>query len=240
MKLLKFDCIDSTNTYGKANFDTLDDKTVIIANEQTKGRGRFNRVWVSKNCENIYLSLVLKPQNTKYITNLTQYMSVVSADVLKTYNVQPQIKWPNDVLVNNKKICGILSEGVIKNNQLSGIVLGIGINLNMDDKTLNSIDRPATSLNIETGKQINKEEFLKKLIDSFFENYNNAMQNGFEYFKNDYLKYVDFLGKTVFIQQRDNDKKEQYIAKNIDNQGNLVVLDSTNKEKIIYSGDLIY
>ena len=240
MKLLKFDCIDSTNTYGKANFDTLDDKTVIIANEQTKGRGRFNRVWVSKNCENIYLSLVLKQQNTKYITNLTQYMSVVSADVLKTYNVQPQIKWPNDVLVNNKKICGILSEGVIKNNQLSGIVLGIGINLNMDDKTLNSIDRPATSLNIETGKQINKEEFLKKLIDSFFENYNNAMQNGFEYFKNDYLKYVDFLGKTVFIQQRDNDKKEQYIAKNIDNQGNLVVLDSTNKEKIIYSGDLIY
>ena len=66
------------------------------------------------------------------------------------------------------------------------------------------------------------------------------MQYGFEYFKKDYIKYVDFLGKTIFIQQRDNDKKEQYIAQNIDNQGNLIVLDPTNNEKIIYSGDLIY
>lgn len=240
MNLLKFDCIDSTNTYAKDNFDTLDDKTAVIAEEQTKGRGRFNRVWVSKNCENIYLSLVLKPQNTRYITNLTQYMSTVVAGVLKTYNVQPQIKWPNDVLVNNKKICGILSEGVMKNNQLSGIVLGVGINLNTDAATISSIDRPATSLNLETGQKINKEEFLQKLFDAFWINYDNAMQNGFEYFKDDYLKYVDFLGKVIFIQQRDNDIKIKCVAKNIDNQGNLIVIDSNDNEKIIYSGDLIY
>lgn len=240
MKILKFNCIDSTNIYGKTNFDTLEDRTAIIADEQTHGKGRFNRVWVSNNSSNIYLSLVLKPQNITYIANLTQYMSVATAKVLSTYNVQPQIKWPNDVLIKNKKICGILSEGVLKNHKPSGVVLGIGINLNYDPETINKIDRPATSLNIETGKNINKEEFLQKLLNTFFENYENVIQYGFETFKEDYLKYTDFLGKTVYIQQRDNDKKEQYIAKNIDNNGNLIVIDSQNKEKIIYSGDLIY
>lgn len=240
MKLLKFTCIDSTNTYGKTNFDTLEDKTAIIADEQTHGKGRFNRVWVSKNCENIYLSLILKPQNITYIPNFTQYMSVAAAKVLGDYNVQPQIKWPNDVLINNKKICGILSEGIVKNNKLTGAVLGIGINLNCDAKTIENIDKPATSLNIETGKVINKEEFLQKLLKTFFENYENVVQNGFEYFKDDYLRYTDFLGKTVYIQPRDNDKREKYTAKTIDNQGNLIVTDAQNKEKIIYSGDLIY
>ena len=240
MKILKFNCIDSTNIYGKTNFDTLEDRTAIIADEQTHGKGRFNRVWVSNNSSNIYLSLVLKPQNITYIANLTQYMSVAAAKVLSTYNVQPQIKWPNDVLINNRKICGILSEGVLKNHKPSGVVLGIGINLNYDPETINKIDRPATSLNIETGKNINKEEFLQKLLNTFFENYENVIQKGFETFKEDYLKYTDFLGKTVYIQQRDNDKKEQYIAKKIDNNGNLIVIDSQNKEKIIYSGDLIY
>lgn len=240
MKILKFNCIDSTNTYGKTNFDTLDDGTAIIADEQTCGRGRFNRVWVSKNCGNIYLSLVLKPQNHAHIANFTQYMSVAAAKVLGTYGVQPQIKWPNDVLINNKKICGILSEGVLKNNKPAGLVLGIGVNLNCDAQTIASIDKPATSLNLETGKNINKEEFLQKLLDTFFENYENAVQYGFEGFREEYLKYTDFLGKTVYIQQRDNAQKEQYVAKNIDTQGNLIVTDSQNKEKIIYSGDLIY
>ena len=129
---------------------------------------------------------------------------------------------------------------MLKNNKPSGVVLGIGINLNYDPETINKIDRPATSLNIETGKNINKEEFLQKLLNTFFENYENVIQKGFETFKEDYLKYTDFLGKTVYIQQRDNDKKEQYIAKKIDNNGNLIVIDSQNKEKIIYSGDLIY
>ena len=88
MKILKFNCIDSTNTYGKTNFDTLEDRTAIIADEQTHGKGRFNRVWISNNSSNIYLSLVLKPRNITYIANLTQYMSVAAAKVLFTYNVK--------------------------------------------------------------------------------------------------------------------------------------------------------
>ena len=71
-KIIHFETIDSTNTYGLSNFENLQDKTVIIADEQTKGRGRFDRIWVSENYDNIYLSFILKPEHKKYITNLTQ------------------------------------------------------------------------------------------------------------------------------------------------------------------------
>lgn len=240
MKILKFDCIDSTNTYGKSNFDNLDDKTVIISDEQTQGRGRFNRTWISQDCDNIYLSLILKPEKKDYLANLTQYMSVIAAKTIETYNVAPQIKWPNDVMINNKKVCGILCEGVIKNNKLLGVILGIGINVNANEKILETINKPATSLNIELEQKIDRDLFLKKFLDNFFENYENAIQKGFESFEQDYIKYTNFLKKTVFIQQRDNDEKKEYTAKAIDKNGNLIVLNKNNEQEIIYSGDLIY
>lgn len=114
MNLLKFDFIDSTNTYGVKNFDDLEDKTIITANEQTAGKGRFERVWVSKNCENIYLSFVLKPQNKNYLSNLTQYLSAAAAKVIETYGITPEIKWPNDVLVNGKKYAGFCVKVYLK------------------------------------------------------------------------------------------------------------------------------
>lgn len=240
MKILKFDSIDSTNTYGKSNFDNLDDKTIIISDEQTQGRGRFSRTWISQDCDNLYLSLILKPEKKDYLANLTQYMSVIAAKTIETYNVAPQIKWPNDVMINNKKVCGILCEGVIKNNKLLGVILGIGINVNANEKILATINKPATSLNIELEQKIDKDLFLKKFLDNFFENYENAIQKGFESFEQDYIKYTNFLKKTVFIQQRDNDEKKEYIAQAIDKNGNLIVLNQNNEQEIIYSGDLIY
>lgn len=240
MNLLKFDFIDSTNTYGVKNFDDLEDKTIITADEQTAGKGRFERVWISKNYENIYLSFVLKPQNKNHLSNLTQYLSVAAAKVIETYSITPEIKWPNDVLVNGKKICGILCEGVLEKNNFKGVVLGIGVNLNYDEQTLKNIEKPAASLNLETKKPIDKEEFLNLLINEFFKNYEKAAANGFESFKDEYLKYVKFLGRQIFIQERDGAEKILYTAKNLDEKGNLIVIDSENNEKIILSGDLIY
>lgn len=240
MNLLKFDLIDSTNTYGVKNFDDLEDKTIITANAQTSGKGRFDRVWVSENCGNIYLSFILKPQNKDHLSNLTQFLSTAAAKVIETYGITPEIKWPNDVLINGKKICGVLCEGVLEKNKFKGVVLGIGINLNNDKETLKNIEKPVTSLNLETKKHINKEDFLNSLINEFFKNYEKAAANGFDSFKDDYLKYVKFLGRQIFIQERDGDEKILYTAKNLDKNGNLIVIDSENNEKIILSGDLIY
>ncbi len=237
--IINFDTIDSTNTYALEHFENLEDKTVITALSQTKGRGRFNRVWVSENRENIYLSIVLKPTKKDFLPNITQYMSVCCAGVIETYNVKAQIKYPNDVLVDNKKICGILCESYLKNNIIQGVVLGIGVNLNMPQSVLNTIDRPAVSLNIITGKNINRQEFFNKLVNEFFNNYDDVIQNGFASFKEDYILRNNFLGKNVYIQQRDNDIKENFFAQKMDDNGNLVVIGNDGKEKTIFSGDII-
>ena len=239
MLIKNFDEITSTNTYALENFEELDDFCAISADVQTQGRGRFDRTWVSNETENIYLSFVLKPQNTKFITNITQYLSVVIANVIEKYGVSTQIKWPNDVLISEKKVCGILCESKLKNNKIQGIVLGTGINLNMTQETIAAINRPATSLNLELGKPINKPEFLKELIFEFEKNYNNAIEKGFLSFEKDYLSRVNFLGKKILIQQRDGAPKEEYTALNIDKNGNLVVLTKENTEKTILSGDLL-
>ena len=239
MLIKNFDEITSTNTYALENFEELDDFCAISANTQTQGRGRFDRTWISNETENIYLSFVLKPQNTKFVTNLTQYLSVVIANVIEKYGVSTQIKWPNDVLISGKKVCGILCESKLKNNKIQGIVLGTGINLNMTQETISAINRPATSLNLELGKPINKPEFLKELIFEFKKNYNNAIEKGFLSFEKDYLSRVNFLGKKILIQQRDGAPKEEYTALNIDKNGNLVVLTKENTKKTILSGDLL-
>ena len=182
-KLLHFDCINSTNTYSIEHFDDLEDKTVVSADKQTAGRGRFDRKWISESEENIYVSFVLKPENKNHLTNLTQYLCVVCAKILENYNVQPEIKWPNDVLVNGKKICGILCETKLKQNKIQGVVLGIGINLNMPEELIKTIDRPATSLNLETKQKIDKQKFFNTLVEMFFENYEDAAEKGFSSFK---------------------------------------------------------
>lgn len=238
-KILEFNSIDSTNTYCLKHFEDIKDKTAITALEQTAGRGRFTRTWVSGNFENIYLSFVLKPHNLKYIANLTQYLSVATAKIIESYGVETEIKYPNDVLVNGKKICGILCESSLKKNVIQGVVLGIGVNLNMPQEILDSIDRPATSLNIVTGHKIDRKKFLNSLITEFFKEYDSVIEHGFCGFKEDYLKRIKFLGKTVWVQQRDGAPKEKYTALNIDDNGNLVVQTQNDEQKAIFSGDLI-
>ena len=111
MEFLYLDEVDSTNLYGKKNIDTLADKTVISAKRQLSGRGRLNRVWLDLGEGNLFVSLVLKPslKFDEKFANLTQYLSVILCKTLEQYGLQPEIKWPNDVLINGKKVAGILS-----------------------------------------------------------------------------------------------------------------------------------
>lgn len=98
--------VDSTNLYAKKHIETLDDRTVILTKEQTAGRGRLNRSWIDLGKNNVFMSIVLKPSETyqEVYSNITQYLSVVLCHALEYYGLKPQIKWPNDVLVNGKKL----------------------------------------------------------------------------------------------------------------------------------------
>ncbi len=266
MNIINFEKLDSTNTYSKKNIEKLADKTVISANLQTNGYGRFNRSWIDLGSENIYMTFVLKPSDrlSEVHANLTQYLSVILCKQFEDLGLSPQIKWPNDVLLNGKKVCGILAETVIKGNILKGIVLGIGVNLNASSENLNTIDRPATSVNIELGQMINKQEFMQKLVENFFAQYHEFLINGFVFIKEDYEKRASlilsetscltpsplegeqastlntkYLPKPKYIKIAVFNKIQQGIFNGFDNDGTLLLLMPDGKIEKINMGEIV-
>ena len=239
MKKIYLSEVDSTNLYAKSNIENLADKSIVHAANQTAGRGRLQRTWVNLGEGNLFLTFVLKPSNSfnEVYSNLTQYLSVVLCKILEEYGLKPQIKWPNDVLINGKKIAGILSETVMQGSLFKGLVLGIGVNLNTSEKDLTSvIDKEATSLNLEISKPDDVNLFLDKLAEEFFADYDNFLQKGFELIKNDYISRTCFLDTEICVQVF-NDKKCG-IAKAINDKGELV-MSNNQKEFVLTIGDIL-
>ncbi len=241
MRRVYLETVDSTNKWAKEHIAELEDKTIVYTYNQTSGRGRLNRKWNNIGTDNIYASLVLKPSDKmeEVYSNLTQYLSVVLAKTFEEYGVTPNIKWPNDIQINGKKISGILAEGVGINNygRCDGIVLGFGVNLNTSPEILEKINQPATSLNIETGKKIDKEKFLKKLTDRFCLLYDKFIEEGFLLIKEDYTKRVSFLNKNVSVNVFDKIVTGKAIE--ITDNGALKIVDKNNNEQILFIGDIL-
>src|SRR5690554_5559179 len=149
-KKFYFDSLPSTNTYLKKNYHKYDDKDIIIANEQLQGRGRSKRNWDTESGKDIAMSILLKPKDIKSISLLSLLTSAAVYDVIKTYSLDVKIKWPNDILVNNKKISGILLESVYKLN-FEAVIIGIGINVNSTNFPTEILNK-ATSLKRELSK----------------------------------------------------------------------------------------
>jgi BirA family biotin operon repressor/biotin-[acetyl-CoA-carboxylase] ligase len=231
--------VHSTNSYALEHLPFFEDGTVIFTMHQTNGRGRYNRSWICDNSTNLYMSIVLKPQNKNYpFSNLTQYLSVVVCMVLEEkFSLSPAIKWPNDILVNGSKISGILAESSVENNTIKGVVLGLGLNVNLQQETLNKIDQKATSIAVLKQQNYDVEEILKYICDKFFEDYNKFVENGFGFIKEEYIKRCEFLGKNISI--RELGEKKQYLAKSIDDDGLLTVIDEFNNEGKIITGDVL-
>lgn len=239
MREIFLENIDSTNSWAKINIENLADRTVVYAESQTQGRGRLARIWVDLGRGNLFMTLVLKPGENfdERYANLTQYMSVTLCKVLeKEYNINPEIKWPNDVLINGKKIAGILSEASVKGSVFKGLVLGIGVNLNAEEKDFSKIDKSVTSLNLEVGKTIDMKEFKDFLVAAFFENYDKFLAEGFEFIKKDYISRANFLDKELCVALVNETKKG--LAKGVTDKGELI-LASGESEFILNIGDIL-
>jgi BirA family biotin operon repressor/biotin-[acetyl-CoA-carboxylase] ligase len=172
------------------------------------------------------------------LNNIPQYLSVKLCEILENYGISPVIKWPNDVLINGKKIAGILAQTSIRGNTFKGLVLGIGVNLNFEKADMEKIDRPATSLNLVLGEKIDRDAFLKKFLNGFFENYDNFLNNGFDFIKHDYVKRAYFLGNTVTVNTYNSEVRG--IAKKIADDGSLVIIpENCENELIINMGEIL-
>lgn len=241
MNIISLEEVDSTNLYAKQNLDSLEDRTIIVAKNQTSGRGRFNRSWVDLGDDNLFMSFVLKPSDTfkDVYANLTQYISVILVNILEEYGLAPSIKWPNDVLIDGKKISGILSETVMQGNKFKGLVLGVGVNLNAEKSALSLVkDKKITALNIELEREhVDKKLFFEKLVNQFFKSYDEFLEHGFLLIKNKYINACNFLGKEISVQVFDD--KKSGIAKYINDSGELILQNHKKEEFVLTMGDIL-
>lgn len=230
--LIELETVDSTNDWARRSIETLEDKAVITAEVQTNGKGRKGRTWISDSSENTYLSIVLKPEKPDFICNITQYTGLVVSKTMESYGLTPEIKWPNDILINGKKVCGILCESVFSGENLKGVIIGIGVNINSSKEKLSKIDKPATSLSSELNQQIDKKTFLKKLLEEFFLYYDSYIDEGFSFIKTEYTSRARFIGKEITVDG------EKGLAQGITENGELVFRGEDQKERIIHTGDI--
>ncbi|MBI2742704.1 MAG: biotin--[acetyl-CoA-carboxylase] ligase [Chlamydiales bacterium] len=196
---LHFDTIDSTNTWAKKNAETLDPDhlTCITALEQTAGRGRFKRSWTSGRAQNITATLFFTlPKESTILSNIGQILSLSCALVLEKRGFSPQIKWPNDLLLSGKKVAGILCETVTLEKRLA-IALGIGINVNMTEELLETIDQPATSLAQLSGHTWDLEQILEPVLKQFLIDLELLEKKGFSAFQEAYQARLAFAGQTI-------------------------------------------
>lgn len=169
--VINFDTLSSTNAYLRDNYQQFAHGTVARTHSQTNGKGRFNRTWFAG--EDLLVSVLIK-ENIKLseISRLGLVCAAAVFDVLKKYVTALFIKWPNDILVNDKKIAGILLESIIEENRLLCLIIGIGINVN----TINyppELTKKSVSLRLATGKiyaiDALYEELIEKLNDYYFD-----------------------------------------------------------------------
>lgn len=234
---IHLDSIDSTNNYAKEHVASFakDKITCVTAEEQTAGRGRFGRTWQSPRGVNIYATFCFcLPMQSMHLISLSQVMAASFAKVLLDEGLHPKIKWPNDLLLNGKKLSGILSETVFEKTGVQ-IFLGIGINVNMDKDALAHIDKPATSLQIETGRAWDRNTLLKKLQVQFSRDLEKFKKAGFTPFHAFIENLLAFKGQTV----RCFDGKKEWIGicHSLTNDGQLNLYLPDKTMHTVLSGD---
>lgn len=229
-----FNKLESTQAYILSNLDSLPCASVITAKEQTTGRGRLTRPWQSP-AGGLYFSILLNPdfKNINNLQNLTQCISVALCKTLALFNIKASIKWPNDVLVNGKKIAGTLSNTVVKGNKVS-VVLGMGVNINEPQEGFPGLE--AVSLSKLTGRQQDINLFLTNLLDNFFGLYQGLINNGFEFIKNDYLSFFDYIGKEINVENGASNISGTIVS--VNSKGELLI-NSSNEIITINTGDVI-
>ena len=221
-----FDTISSTNDYLlRKEKNKNKDIKICIAEEQTKGRGRRGKSWISPKFKNIYFSLnsYLKKED---LSGLSIAVALSVSKVLKKINVMSLIKWPNDLLVGNKKICGILIE-TAKVGELTKVVIGIGINVNMEYSEL--IDQEWTSIKLEKKQSVDRNSIITEMINQLCITLNKFEQEEFDYFLKRFTSLDLLRDKEFTLKDKPN---ETFIGKGIDNKG-LLIAQNLKDQRIV-------
>ncbi|GAB4073598.1 bifunctional biotin--[acetyl-CoA-carboxylase] synthetase/biotin operon repressor [Barrientosiimonas marina] len=213
--------------------------TVVIADEQTNGRGRMGRAWKSAKNKGVWMSLILRPAITPAAaTRLTLLTATVLADVItKQTAAAPAIKWPNDLLINHKKIAGILTEMQAEQDRTQYVIVGIGVNVN---QTLYDFAAPlkqqAASIKSETGEDQPIVPLIQSLLRSFEKTYDAFIDIGFSGIKTKWETYAYRIGERIRVQT--NQTVFEAVLAGIADDGALLVQTDAGETQNVYSGEI--
>ena len=235
--ILRFDSIDSTNTEAINQAKRgADEGLCIVAREQTAGRGRHGRTWLSENDAGLYFSLVLRPKLETHLLPLITLMTAVAVhhSIEKAFQIECDIKWVNDIHIKGKKVCGILAETVETEKSIA-VIVGIGINLKSSNFPP-ELAETATSIEFETGAAPNLDSFLP-ILTSFLEKYCDLLYQDTVKICEEWSKRSSYaFGKDVRVKL---EKETIYgTTRGIEENGALRLELETGEVKIIHAGDV--
>ncbi|WP_409228514.1 biotin--[acetyl-CoA-carboxylase] ligase [Gudongella sp. SC589] len=237
-RVIYFNSLESTNKTAKEIAAVNNEGTVVVAEQQTKGRGRLGREWISPNRKGLYFSVILKPDTdpTK-VAKLTLLGAAAVNRGLLDMGIQSQIKWPNDIVIKGKKVAGILTEMNCELGTINHIIIGIGINVNQSNEEIPyELRDSATSLLIESNRAINRKDLFAAVLNRLDEFYLDFIDG------EDMDRVLEIcreesavIGKDVIVIQGSNSRKGHVVG--INNDGELQVRFSTGLETV-YSGEV--
>ncbi|KZX17784.1 bifunctional ligase/repressor BirA [Methanobrevibacter cuticularis] len=232
--------VDSTNTVAKflAEFGA-EEGTVVISELQTKGRGRLGKKWESP-VGGIWLTIILRPDiSPSKASFLTLATGVAVAKTLRKMNIDARIKWPNDILINKKKVSGILTEANAKFSSVDYVVVGVGIDSNLDTNILSGdVRERMISLSQELGKHIEETDIISMFLNEFEEIYNLFKEEKFKTILYDWRRMSETIGSYVKINQPLGKVLKGY-AVGINKNGALIIEKDNGDLKKIISGECI-
>ncbi|WP_050748582.1 biotin--[acetyl-CoA-carboxylase] ligase [Halothermothrix orenii] len=231
-----FSSIDSTNNKARELAKGgASGGTIVIAEEQTGGKGRLGRKWYSPPYTGLWFSVIVRPHLP---SNRAPFLTIITSLVVKKainkLGIEVLIKWPNDILIRGKKVCGILSEIMATPDVINTAIIGIGINVNQD--SFPSKIPLATSLKQVCGHNVNRIELLQDILMEF-ENYYNRLKDGcYRDLVTEWKNSMDILGKEVDIVAGNEIISGKVVS--ISRRGELVLIDPDGNKHLFWAGDV--
>jgi BirA family biotin operon repressor/biotin-[acetyl-CoA-carboxylase] ligase len=226
-----FECIESTNKKAVAMVrEGYDQESIVLAEKQTGGKGRMGRAWESDNNRGIWASFIFI-QNSDPVLYVRALSVALSMTLTDMQIGNSEIKWPNDLLINGKKVAGVLAETVSGPSGKDTLVLGFGLNVNQDASDFSEdVRHIATSLRLVTGDRYAREDILEKIMENLIAVLGLPGPEAFTRYKN----RLAALGRTVLIDGK------KVFAEAICDDGGMLIVTENGTHKTIYSGTLTY
>ena len=239
-EIIHLDSVDSTNNKAKqlAACGAIEG-TIVISEEQTSGKGRLGRNWVSPKYKGIWMSMILRPDiNPMNVAKVTQVAAAAVIEALKEMDIQAFIKWPNDIVINSKKICGVLTEMSGEINKVNYVVVGMGINANLEEQDFSQeIKNKASSLKVETREEINRKQLVANILNKFEKLYDELiLEEKIDTSIKICRENSSLIGKEVRIIERN--KEVIATALDLSEDGKLVVQYKDGRIDEIISGEI--